>query len=146
MTEWLHSLILLKGAPQLVLLVKKLPARRDTGLIPGYGKSPGGGHGTPLHCSCLENPMDRGAWRATVHRITRSQTWLKQTHTLLKTETEKHFDELKEALKIASNGGLSSPIEKQMVQLVYLFRHDYLFMSTYTCLLWLPLLSECSHI
>ena len=41
---------------------------RDVGLIPGSGSSPGGGHGNPLHYSCLENLMDRGAWRATVHR------------------------------------------------------------------------------
>ena len=40
----------------------------DVGLIPGLGRSPGGGHGNPLQCSCLENPMDRGAWQATVHR------------------------------------------------------------------------------
>ena len=39
---------------------------RDTALIPGWGRSPGGGHGSPLQHSCLENPMDRGAWRATV--------------------------------------------------------------------------------
>ena len=41
---------------------------RDVGLIPGSGSSPGGGHGNPLHYSCLENLMERGAWRATVHR------------------------------------------------------------------------------
>ena len=40
----------------------------DMGSIPGLGRSPGGGHGNPLQCSCLENPMDRGAWQATVHR------------------------------------------------------------------------------
>ena len=40
----------------------------DMGSIPGLGGSPGGGHGNPLQCSCLENPMDRGAWQATVHR------------------------------------------------------------------------------
>ena len=39
---------------------------------------PGGGHGKPLHYSCLENPMDRGAWEATVHGVAKSQTWLKQ--------------------------------------------------------------------
>ena len=41
----------------------------DTGSIPGLGRSPGGGHGHPLQYSCLENPMDRGAWRATVHGV-----------------------------------------------------------------------------
>ena len=47
---------------------------RDTSSIPGLGRSPGGEHGNPLQYSCLENPMDRGAWRATAHRVTRSQT------------------------------------------------------------------------
>ena len=46
----------------------------DAGLIPGEGKSPRGGHGSPLQFSCLENPMDRGAWRTTVHRVAESQT------------------------------------------------------------------------
>ena len=47
---------------------------RDMGLISGSERSPGGGHGNPLQYSCLENPMDRGAWQATVHRIAKSQT------------------------------------------------------------------------
>ena len=45
---------------------------RDVGLIPGLGRSLGGGHGSPLEYLCLENPMDRGAWWATVHGITES--------------------------------------------------------------------------
>ena len=44
---------------------------RDAGWIPGLGRSPGGGHGKPLQYSCLENPMDRRAWQATVHRVTK---------------------------------------------------------------------------
>ena len=44
--------------------------------IPGSGRSPGGGHGNPLQYSCLENSMDRGAWRATIHGVTKSQTRL----------------------------------------------------------------------
>ena len=47
---------------------------RDAGSVPGSGKSPGGGHGNPLQNACLENPMNRGAWRATVHRVAKSQT------------------------------------------------------------------------
>ena len=47
---------------------------RDAGLIPGLGRSPGGGHGNPLQYSCLEHPMDRGAWRADVDKIAKSQT------------------------------------------------------------------------
>ena len=65
----------------MVLVVKKQPAKAgdsgDAGLIPDWGRSPGGGHGNPLQCSCLENPMDRGAWRATVHRIAKNRTRLK---------------------------------------------------------------------
>ena len=47
---------------------------RDVGSSPGSGRFPGGGHGNPLQYSCLENPMDRGAWPATVHRVAKSQT------------------------------------------------------------------------
>ena len=46
----------------------------DLGSIPGLGRSPGGGRGNPLQCSSVENPMDRGAWWATVHGVTKSQT------------------------------------------------------------------------
>ena len=56
-------------------------AIRDIGSIPGLGRSPGGGQGNPLQYSCLENPMDRGAQRATVHGVAKSQTQLKQLST-----------------------------------------------------------------
>ena len=46
---------------------------RDKGSIHGLGRSPGGGHGNPLQYSFLENPMDRGAWQATVYGVTKSQ-------------------------------------------------------------------------
>ena len=49
----------------------------DAGSIPGLGRSPGEGNGNLLQYSCLENPMDTGAWWATVHRVTKSQTWVK---------------------------------------------------------------------
>ena len=59
------------------LVVKNLSANagevKDTDLIPGSGRSPGEGHGNPLQYSCLENPMDRGAWLATVHRVAKSR-------------------------------------------------------------------------
>ena len=59
-------------------MVKNLPANaediRTVGSIPGLGRSSGGGHGIPLQYSCLEYPMDRGAWQATVHRVSKSQT------------------------------------------------------------------------
>ena len=48
----------------------------DLGLIPGSGRSPGEGNGNPLQYYCLENPMDRGTWQATVHGVTKSQTRL----------------------------------------------------------------------
>ena len=69
----------------MVLVVKNLLARagdvRNIGLISGLGRSPGGGHGNPLQSSCLENPMDRGAYKATVHRVVKSRTQLKHiTH------------------------------------------------------------------
>ena len=63
-------------------MVKNPPANardaREAGSIPGSGRSPGGGQGNPLQHSCLENPMHRGAWRATVHRVTKSQAQQKQ--------------------------------------------------------------------
>ena len=51
---------------------------RHASSIPGLGRSPGEGNGNPLQYSCLENPTDRGPWQATVHRVARSWTWLKQ--------------------------------------------------------------------
>ena len=70
----------------MALAVKNSPAsagnRRDLGLIPGSGRSPGGGHGNPLQNSSLRNPVVRGTWQATVHRVTKSQTdWSDLAHT-----------------------------------------------------------------
>ena len=67
-------------------MVKNLPAKagddvRDASLTPGWGRSPGEGNGNPLQSSCLEKPMDREAWQATVHGVTQSQTSLKQLST-----------------------------------------------------------------
>ena len=71
-------------ASQVVLVVKNLLASTgdltdasNVDSIPGSGRSPRGGHGNPVQYSCLENPMDRRAWRATVHRVAKSQTWMK---------------------------------------------------------------------
>ena len=68
-------------ASQVVLVVKNLPAnagdKRDMASVPGSGRSPGGGHSNPLQYFCLENPMDRGAWQATVYKVAKSQTQLK---------------------------------------------------------------------
>ena len=73
------------GASQVALVVKSPPASagdvRDRVSIPRLGKSPGEGNGNLLQCSCLENPMGRGDWRATVHRVAESQTRLKPLST-----------------------------------------------------------------
>ena len=86
-------------------MVKNPPANageiRDVGSIPGLGRSPGGRHGKSLQYSCLENPMDRGAWQATVHGVAKSQTQLKQlsthAHVVLKS---------REKIKLAKNRAL----------------------------------------
>ena len=62
--------------------VKNPPANAgDPGSTPGSGRSPGEGHGNPLQCSCLGNPMVRGAWQATVHEVTKSWTELSNSTT-----------------------------------------------------------------
>ena len=72
-------------ASVVTLVVKNLPVNardiRDIGLIPGSGRSSGGGNGNPLQYSCLENPMDRGAWQAKVYRASKSRTRMKQLST-----------------------------------------------------------------
>ena len=67
-----------RWASQVALVVKNLPANagdvRDGGFRPWIGNMPGGGYGSPLQYSCLENPVDRGAWQATIHGVTESDT------------------------------------------------------------------------
>ena len=69
---------IINEASQVSLVVENTPASagdiRDTGLITGSGRSSGEGKGNPLQYSCLENPMVRGAWRATVHRVVKGRT------------------------------------------------------------------------
>ena len=83
LTEHL-STIKYPWASQLAPAVKTLPANagdaRDSGLVLGSGRSPGEGHGHPLQYSCLENPMDSGAWWITVHRVAESDTSEVTTH------------------------------------------------------------------
>ena len=66
------------GASQVAPVVENLPASagdlRDVGSIPGSGRSPGEGNGNPLQYSCLENPIERGAWRAAVQGLVKSRT------------------------------------------------------------------------
>ena len=74
------SKLQLHGDYQAALMIKNPPANagdiRDKGSVPGLGRSPGEGNGNPLQYPCLENPVDRGAWWATDHRVTESQTRL----------------------------------------------------------------------
>ena len=70
-----HKLVLILGLPWQLSSKESIcsaGATGDVSSIPGLGRSPGGGSGNPLQYSCLENPMDRGAWQATVHRVTHS--------------------------------------------------------------------------
>ena len=77
-------------------MVKNLPANSgDAGSIPGSGQSPGGGNDNPLQYSFLDNPMDKGAWRAMVHGVTQSQTRL-STHT---TRTYSHMQHIHQSHK-----------------------------------------------
>ena len=68
------------GCPGVSAVKNPLANAGDEDLIPALGRSPGGGNGNPLQYSCLENPMDRGAWQATVHRVTQSDTTEHSTH------------------------------------------------------------------
>ena len=80
-------------------MVKNLPADAgDGGSIPGWGRSPGEGNGYPLQYSCLENPIDRGTWQATVRGVTESQTRL-STHT--HTHTHTHNKHLKTSVALS---------------------------------------------
>ena len=93
----------------------------DLGSIPRSGRSPGGGHGNPLQYSCLENPMDGGAWWATVHRVTKNQTRLSDftftftkaiSWTSLVAQTVKHLSTMWETRVRAL--GWEDPLEKEM--------------------------------
>ena len=66
----------------------------DMGLIPGSRRSPGGGQGDPLQYSCLENPIDRGAWQATVHGVEGSDTIKATEHTCVQTRNKEEFSQL----------------------------------------------------
>ena len=71
------------GDPVLKALPVNAGVARDVGSIPGWGRQPRIGNGNSLQCSCLENSMDRGAWQATVHGVTESDTTEHITHTII---------------------------------------------------------------
>ena len=78
----LYAIVQAERASQVLVVVKNLPTNagdlRDVGSSPVSRRTPRGGHGNPLQCSCLENPMDRGAGQAIGHRVAKSCIWLKQ--------------------------------------------------------------------
>ena len=74
--DWGTITFISSGPSQVVLVVKNLPANAgDLGSIPGSGRFPGEMNGNPLQYSCLENPMDRGVWQATVHGVAKRHDW-----------------------------------------------------------------------
>ena len=73
-----------KGLPSWLDSKESLCSAGNPGLVPELGRSPGEGNGNRLQYSCLENPMDRGAWQATVHNIAKSRTRLSNSHTQMK--------------------------------------------------------------
>ena len=92
----------------------------DLGSIPGLGRSPGEGNGTPLQYSCLENPMDRGAWWVTIHGVSKSWTRLSNFiyHLLSRDALEKSSESrmcetYERAARIAHYGELKSPSTKR---------------------------------
>ena len=101
----------------MALVVKNPPANagdiKDLGSVSGLGLSPGGGRGNPFQYSCLEKPMDRGAWWATVHRVPGSWTWLKRfspaQHSLQATSwpSSPHLSSALTSLFTSMHGGLS---------------------------------------
>ena len=76
--SWQFWGVWLRGFPSDSAIKESACSTGDLGSIPGWGRSPGGVHGNPLQYSCLENPVDSGAWQAIVHRVTKSQTRLKR--------------------------------------------------------------------
>ena len=98
----------------------------DRGSIPGLGRSPGEGHGNPPQCSCLESPMDRGAWHVAVHRVAGSDTTevtKQQQHVLtLKRKNTNEFTKQKETHRLGKLTGAGAGVEgrvKDFGQVMY---------------------------
>ena len=106
-------------ASQVALVVKNLPVNagdtKDLGSIPGLGKSPGVGNGTPLPNSCLEDPMGRGAWGAIVHGATKSQVRLTtHTHTHTHTQHSRKFLPIHKCQESVGQGFPGGPVIKTL--------------------------------
>ena len=119
-------------ASQLVLVAKNPPASagdlRDMGSIPGSGRSPEGGYGVPLQYSCLETPMDRGAWWAAVHRIARSWTLLKRLSMHTYVHIYRHI-----LFCILSHYGLSTDTEYKSKVLFETHLFSYYIINIFLC-------------
>ena len=158
MSEYMHAYILPNKvsfedsqspwASQVALVVKNLLANagdlRDVGLVPGSERSPRGGNGHPFQYSCQENPMDRGPGEATIHRVAKSHTWLKQlnTHskpilsTILLLEKEKineksclHFNIIYLWITKTTYIILISSLRLKHVPYVYYDMHHFIFLT-----------------
>ena len=98
--EFLECIYTAFWASQAVLVLKNPSANAgDVGSVPGLGRSPGGGHGDPFQYSCLENPLDRGAWWATAHGVGKSWMRLQQLSTFACTLLFTSFSRVSNQLK-----------------------------------------------
>ena len=105
---YVHVLGFLGGSA--VKSICKAGAAGDTGSVPGLGRTPGRGNGNPLQYSCLENPMDRGAWPATVHGVAKSQTQLKRLSKHSRTCTYSHSPSVPSPLPTWWKGHVFMPL------------------------------------
>ena len=85
---------------------------KDEGWIPGLGRAPGRGQGNPFQYSCLENPMDRGAWWATAHMVAKSRTQLKRLNTHTHTHTHIYTHTYTHTHKWGPLGWTSKPLQR----------------------------------
>ena len=118
----------------------------DLGSIPGWGRSPGEGNGNLLQYSCLEDPMDRGAWWATVYGVAKSWTRLSDTHTHTNTNTHTHIyrDVLKDYIPYLMNQSLTKTLGI-LVLISHLVQKPRLLLTSY--ILWtLPLTAPTARL
>ena len=112
-------------------VLKNLPVNAgdiiDTGSIPRSGRSPGGGRGNPLQCSCVENHMDRGAWWSTVHGVAKSYTWLKQLSTTIATVLSVYRQEINGLMSFRAWSWLFHPYVNILL-LFYKLPKDFLLL------------------
>ena len=111
-TTYYHPFIM-RGFPGSAVLKTSPNNAGDSGLIPGSGQSPGEGNGNPLQYSCLENPVDRGAWRATVNRVTVGHDWACELFVIKDTTWEKPTGRRRPG-QAWGRGGASMPPHREL--------------------------------